>query len=187
MPPQYGYPGPVQQPSYPSQPPKKSNNKLIILIVTVVIAIAAVALFFIVTRTDKPQSDRQSNTSESSDTSTSYKPASQGASAQLDVKYKNDATRLTAAITEYTANNSGSLPSFLELNNDFIDRYLQGTFNSPATGTPYTFVESDPQANEMQYRASAICTEDNLMASGSSRQLAVRTLLSNGDYFCISN
>lgn len=62
--------------------------------------------------------------------------------SQRDTQRKNDASRLRAAITDYTSNNRGSLPiDDGKLKGDFIGNYvLKGgsTFNDPTTNSLYT-------------------------------------------------
>ena len=62
--------------------------------------------------------------------------------SQRDTQRKNDASRLRAAITDYTSNNRGSLPFDDQgLKSNFITNYvLKGgsTFNDPTTNSQYT-------------------------------------------------
>lgn len=64
--------------------------------------------------------------------------------SQRDTQRKNDASRLRAAITDYSSNNRGSLPfdgTKNTLKDGFITNYvLKGgsTFNDPTTNSPYT-------------------------------------------------
>jgi hypothetical protein len=185
----------VQSP-YPYQQPKQPNKLTPIIIGGVVILIGIVVGAFLLLGGGKPESSNQSNTNQSAtaeqdevveETEQEQTAEPSVEQSQLDTQQKNSAAKLTAAITEYTANNNGKLPAASEINSAFITQYLNGTFNDPGTGSVYKIVETDPTAGEIQYKTASTCGSDNTVVAGSRRQIAVRVPLSNGTYYCASN
>jgi hypothetical protein len=185
----------VQSP-YPYQQPKQPNKLTPIIIGGVVILIGIVVGAFLMFGGDKPETTNQSNTNQSTtaeqdevaeETEQEQTAEPSAEQPQLDTQQKNSAAKLTAAVTEYTANNNGILPAASEINSTFITQYLNGTFNDPNTGGAYKIVETDPDAGEIQYKTASTCGSDNTIVAGSRRQVAVRVPLSNSNYYCTSN
>lgn len=112
--------------------------------------------------------------------------------SQRDTQRKNDASRLRAAITDYTSNNRGSLPIVDgKLKGDFITNYvLKGgsTFNDPTTNSPYTVKVGvgtpDAAMGSMLVSNKAKCGDDGRIEDqGEAIVVSVRT--ENGVGNCV--
>lgn len=106
---------------------------------------------------------------------------------QANTKHKTNLAKLIAAVSQYSANNNGKLPTVSDIDSDFISQYLNGQFNDPNTNSPYKIVNADPKSGEVQYKTSSTCGSDNAITAGGRRQVAVRVLLSDSTYHCTSN
>ncbi|MDO4868441.1 MAG: type II secretion system protein [bacterium] len=114
--------------------------------------------------------------------------------SQRDTQRKNDASRLRAAVTDYTSNNRGSLPwAGANLKSDFISKYITtdqtSTFNDPSTNseykvTPASGATAAPTAlGEMKLSNKAKCGTDGAIVAGNSIVVSVKT--ENGVANCV--
>ena len=114
--------------------------------------------------------------------------------SQRDTQRKNDASRLRAAVTDYTSNNRGKLPwDGTALNGDFISKYITTnettTFNDPSTNSQYTVVPATgatgaPTAlGQMKVSNNAKCGTDGAIVAGSGIAVSVKT--ENGVANCV--
>jgi len=110
---------------------------------------------------------------------------------QRDTQRRNDLGRAVTAVTNWSANNNGAVPSNATGNNSDIaevdDDYLNAgddEFADPREGD-YTFVASadDPDVGEIHYRAGVSC-ESN---SAGSRTFKITTQLEGGGIYCQDN
>jgi prepilin-type N-terminal cleavage/methylation domain-containing protein len=121
--------------------------------------------------------------------------------SQRDTQRKNDVSRAVTAITNYTSNNRGALPT---LNAAFVSSYLAvsgDTFSDPS-GSTYvftssstatlsgTFTASGSGANQgvIYYSVGSTCgsTSDTIVDAG-ARKVALRIYLEGGGFFCQNN
>ena len=121
--------------------------------------------------------------------------------SQRDTQRKNDASRLRAAVTDYTSNNRGKLPwDGNTLAANFISSYLlaeragqagsgSSTFNDPSTNqqytvTPATGAHAAPTAlGNMIVSNQAKCGTDGAIIAGSGIAVSVKT--ENGVANCV--
>lgn len=129
--------------------------------------------------------------------------------SQRDTQRKNDLSRAITAVTSYTSNNRGALPTF---NAAFIGNYLSvggDTFIDPSgantavpAATTYTFTlsgtgtqpvlagvfDSATKQNVIYYTTGAICGNGggDTVAAG-NRKVALRMYLEGGGIDCINN
>lgn len=197
-PPQIFSPGqaPTQtQPQGTFVPAKQSNKVPAVLIGGAVVILGIAAGAFLLLGGGEPQPSNQENLAE--DNQSTVVPLEESVpeetvdtsddSAQKDNQHKNNVVRLIAAANEYAANNNGRLPTEADIDSTFLDQYMGGNFSSPDTSSPYALVETDPKTGEMQYMSSSTCGSDNTIILGSTRQVAVRVLLSTNAYYCATN
>lgn len=117
--------------------------------------------------------------------------------SQRDTQRKNDASRLRAAVTDYSSNNRGALPwtdvGTITDNSPFLTNYvLKGSsFNDPSTNAQYKVEVKDASQNEvsmsgaaggrataigtMYVAAKAACGNDGAIKSGNSIVVSVKT------------
>lgn len=113
--------------------------------------------------------------------------------SQRDTQRKNDASRLRAAVTDFTSNNRGALPwSGNTLNGNFIGNYVTvngSRFNDPSTNnlytvTPATGAHAAPTAlGSMVVSNQARCGNDGEIVGGNSIVVSVHT--ENGVANCV--
>ena len=115
--------------------------------------------------------------------------------SQRDTQRKNDASRLRAAVTDYTSNNRGKLPwTGTTLESDFIGKYITTnsttTFNDPSTNSEYKVGVIDPKTpasptaiGQMKVANQAKCGTDGAITTGSGIAVSVKT--ENGVANCV--
>ena len=115
--------------------------------------------------------------------------------SQRDTQRKNDASRLRAAVTDYTSNNRGKLPwTGTTLERDFISKYITTngttTFNDPSTNSEYKVGVIDPKTpaaptaiGQMKVANQAKCGTDGAIETGSGIAVSVKT--ENGVANCV--
>ncbi len=114
--------------------------------------------------------------------------------SQRDTQRKNDASRLRAAVTDYTSNNRGKLPwDGTTLKSDFISKYITTnettTFNDPSTNSQYTVTPATgattaPTAlGQMKVSNNAKCGTDGAIVAGNGITVSVKT--ENGVANCV--
>ena len=114
--------------------------------------------------------------------------------SQRDTQRKNDASRLRAAVTDYTSNNRGKLPwDGGGLKSDFISKYITTndttTFNDPSTNSKYTVNTATGETTapttlgEMKVSNQAKCGTDGAIVAGSGIAVSVKT--ENGVANCV--
>ena len=118
--------------------------------------------------------------------------------SQRDTQRKNDASRLRAAVTDFSSNNRGALPwSGNTLNGNFIDSYIlakqnnqaSSTFNDPSTNkqyevTPTKGAHGAPGTlGDMIVSNQAQCGTDGAIVAGNSIVVSVKT--ENGVANCV--
>lgn len=113
--------------------------------------------------------------------------------SQRDTQRKNDASRLRAAVTDFSSNNRGALPwSEGSLNGNFIGNYVTvngSRFNDPSTNnvytvTPATGAHGAPTAlGSMVVSNQARCGNDGEIVGGNSIVVSVHT--ENGVANCV--
>ncbi len=112
-----------------------------------------------------------------------------------DVQRQNDLARLSAELTNYSANNNGQFPSTLleSFNSDFgLDFFAENPeFNDPNTGNQYTIttvanVQTPPGLvlGDIQYQWPGKCAGSEFDDDASTRQAAIRILLESGETVC---
>ena len=128
---------------------------------------------------------------------------------QRDSQRKNDFSRLQTALTNYTSNNRGALPtnwttfetSYLKANNDsFVDP--SGPSTTQGSGvTAYVLTSSTTldissttfasAQNIIYYSAGYVCSATNnavvTTSGGGSRKVAFRMVLEGGGVICANN
>lgn len=126
--------------------------------------------------------------------------------SQRDTQRKNDVSRLQTALTNYTGNNRGSLPSnwstfvttYLTTNGDsFVDpsgpTSAQGTATTyvmtASTTSPLTTTFSGGGQNVIFYSVGYVCdtSDGTAITSGGSRKVAIRVALEGGGVYCLNN
>lgn len=125
--------------------------------------------------------------------------------SQRDTQRKNDLSRATTAVGNFTAANRGALPTnwdtfttqYLTTGGDtFIDP--AGTNTSNTTATYYIFTThdntqltgkfgSDTNQNIIYYTTSASCDVDGKVKDAGSRTVALRMYLEGGGVACQNN
>lgn len=113
--------------------------------------------------------------------------------SQRDTQRKNDASRLRAAVTDFSSNNRGSLPwSGNTLNGNFISNYVTvngSRFDDPTTNrvygvTPATGAHGAPTTlGNMVVSNQARCGNDGEIVAGNSIVVSVKT--ENGVANCV--
>ena len=114
--------------------------------------------------------------------------------SQRDTQRKNDASRLRAAVTDYTSNNRGKLPwDGAAPKPDFISKYITTnnttTFNDPSTNSEYkvasaTGATDAPTAlGQMKVSNNAKCGTDGAIVAGNGIAVSVKT--ENGVANCV--
>lgn len=121
--------------------------------------------------------------------------------SQRDTQRKNDVSRLVTAVTNYSSNNRGNLPTTQALWNGLITGYLTtggSTFTDPS-GTAYTLSKNTTNSIPTSYTSASSGTiyyspgytcdstaSANVVAS-SARQVAFRLVLEGGGVDCTNN
>ena len=114
--------------------------------------------------------------------------------SQRDTQRKNDASRLRAAVTDYTSNNRGNLPwDGANLKSDFISKYITTnnttTFNDPSTNSEYKVAsatgatDAPGELGRMKVSNNAKCGTDGAIVAGSGIAVSVKT--ENGVANCV--
>ena len=123
--------------------------------------------------------------------------------SQRDTQRKNDASRLRAAITDYSSNNRGKLPWASANENltdsSFISNYIlakkdsndtgSSSFNDPSTNNKYTVTTAQgahgapTDLGNMIVSNKAKCGNDGAIVSGNSIVVSVKT--ENGVANCV--
>ena len=113
--------------------------------------------------------------------------------SQRDTQRKNDASRLRAAVTDFSSNNRGSLPwNGNTLNGNFIGNYVTvngSRFDDPTTNrvygvTPATGAHAAPTTlGNMVVSNRARCGNDGEIVAGNSIVVSVKT--ENGVANCV--
>lgn len=117
--------------------------------------------------------------------------------SQRDTQRKNDASRLRAAVTDFTSNNRGSLPwtgtgTGNTLDRNFIGNYVtvnDSRFNDPSTNnvytvTPATGAHGAPTTlGNMVVSNRARCGTDGAIVAGNAIVVSVKT--ENGVANCV--
>ena len=113
--------------------------------------------------------------------------------SQRDTQRKNDASRLRAAVTDFSSNNRGLLPwSGNTLNGNFIGNYVTvngSRFDDPTTNrvygvTPATGAHAAPTTlGNMVVSNQARCDNDGEIVAGNSIVVSVKT--ENGVANCV--
>lgn len=125
--------------------------------------------------------------------------------SQRDTQRKDDLSRAMTAVTNYTTNNNGSLPTnwntfetkYLTASGDsFIDP--SGAGGNDSTATAYVFVsnqnsltgsfDADTTQNIIYYSVGYKCGSDSSsITKAGSRNVALRMYLENGGVVCQNN
>ena len=114
--------------------------------------------------------------------------------SQRDTQRKNDASRLRAAVTDYTSNNRGELPwDGAAPKPDFISKYITTnnttTFNDPSTNSQYTIAtatgatDAPTALGQMKVSNNAKCGTDGAIVAGNGIAVSVKT--ENGVANCV--
>ena len=114
--------------------------------------------------------------------------------SQRDTQRKNDASRLRAAVTDYTSNNRGNLPwDGANLKSDFISKYITTnnttTFNDPSTNSEYKVAsatgatDAPGELGRMKVSNQAKCGTDGAIVAGNGIAVSVKT--ENGVANCV--
>ncbi len=114
--------------------------------------------------------------------------------SQRDTQRKNDASRLRAAVTDYTSNNRGNLPwDGVNLKSDFISKYITTnnttTFNDPSTNSEYKVAsatgatDAPGELGRMKVSNNAKCGTDGAIVAGNGIAVSVKT--ENGVANCV--
>ena len=114
--------------------------------------------------------------------------------SQRDTQRKNDASRLRAAVTDYTSNNRGNLPwNGANLKSDFISKYITTnnttTFNDPSTNSEYKVAsatgatDAPGELGRMKVSNNAKCGTDGAIVAGNGIAVSVKT--ENGVANCV--
>lgn len=121
--------------------------------------------------------------------------------AQRDTQRKNDLSRAITALTSYTSNNRGALPTdtaagwnafttkYLTIGGDtFMDptgaNYIWITPGVPATVAAATFSSATPN---IYVTTGSVCNGEVLTTGQGSRKVAFQTKLEGGGIACASN
>lgn len=124
--------------------------------------------------------------------------------SQRDTQRKNDLSRAMTAISNFSADNRGNLPTnwatfetqYLTNNGDtFIDP--SGAGSTDTSATRYLFAPgvngdltgsfSNDTQNIIYYNTSAICTSGGGIDDAGSRRVAIRMYLEGGGVYCLNN
>ena len=101
-------------------------------------------------------------------------------SSQRDTSTKNDLSMLSAAITSYSANNRGALPSDEEFTSgNFVSANLDSYFDKSIV------VNGEPSNDTILFVRGVKCEEDG--GATGARYYSLKTLLENGTVYCQSN
>ena len=114
--------------------------------------------------------------------------------SQRDTQRKNDASRLRAAVTDYTSNNRGKLPwDGATPKSDFISKYITTnnttTFNDPSTNSQYSLAtatgatDAPTALGQMKVSNNAKCGTDGAIVAGNGIAVSVKT--ENGVANCV--
>ena len=125
--------------------------------------------------------------------------------SQRDTQRKNDASRLRAAVTDYSSNNRGRMPFNVQnggsgnLEDRFISNYVlaerngqrgtgSSTFNDPSTNTDYNVIVGrgamdNAQLGTMRVASASRCGDNGQIVDGNSIVVSVKT--ENGVANCV--
>lgn len=127
-----------------------------------------------------------------------------------DAQRRTDVGRLLTALTSYTSNNRGSLPSasgWSSFANTYLaangDTFIDPSGPSPSQGSGQSTYQLTARAvaqgeitetfsnsqNVMYYTTGAICSTDNGAAAvaAGARKVAFRVVLEGGGVYCVNN
>ncbi|MDB5161858.1 MAG: integral rane protein [Candidatus Saccharibacteria bacterium] len=101
-------------------------------------------------------------------------------SSQRDTSSKNDLSMLSSAITSYSTNNRGALPSDDEFTSgSFVSSNLDSYFDKKIV------VSGEPSTDSILFVRGVKCDEDG--GATGARYYSLKTLLENGSVYCQSN
>jgi len=116
--------------------------------------------------------------------------------SQRDTQRHTDIGRLRTAITNYSGNHQGTLPT---VDNAFLDKYLRvnsDKFQDPR-GTDYTIdtttnpdltIKYSETAPKVYYKTGVTCNDDGTFKTGAAtRVFAISMVLESGDLYCLGN
>ena len=106
-----------------------------------------------------------------------------------DTQLRNDAGVLLESLERHAEANNGT---YLQVTPqevaEFAATYLPSEFLYKPTGLPYELVTQPPEEGELQYVSGAQCGLDqNIALSDNESSVAIRVLLSTGEFYCIDN
>lgn len=115
---------------------------------------------------------------------------------QRDTQRRADLGRTLSAVQTYQGNNNGKAPTDLA---DFTTKYLKvgdDGYTDPS-GTDYSLVAknvatpadliTEPPEGQIWYYSKGKCDGENVVATTSARNIAVRVNLENGGAYCQDN
>ena len=175
-----------QLPQPTPQPPQeygggRSKSPILAIAIIGVLLLTIIAIVTIVlTSDDTPQPMADNNSS--------LETESLATAANSSIR-RTDVGRLVAAISSHTTNQSGNMPSVVEVNQSVIPSYIIGDrrlddFNDPTSMERYVVVAGTPELGEIQYQAGGICQGDEII-DGSPRSFALRVPLESGEFLSL--
>lgn len=173
----------------PLTPLPKTSNKIKKIILALVILAGLIAGFFLLLNYQK--GIKKANIPDDSSQELTYKTQNQTSESTetLAIEYEkqrnSDLNSFYTAVTEFMANNNGQFPKITEIDNQFIEQYLKGSFKDPETKMIYHIVESNPSSGEIQFKTTSACSDDNQINAAGSRDFTLRMMLNNGSYYCL--
>ena len=113
---------------------------------------------------------------------------SEPANSQAIVSKQNAVNQLLAYAEMFAADNNGQYPaSSSTLIDDLGQFFINDPLVDPDTGERYLFTSVNPAIGELQYSVGSACSDSNLLTSAGGRDIAVRVLLSEDNYYCQDN
>lgn len=107
---------------------------------------------------------------------------------QTEASKKQAVNQLLAYAEMFAAENNGQYPqSSNTLTDDLGQFFINDPLVDPDTGERYLFTPSNPQIGELQYSVGSSCLENNFLTSAGGRDIAVRVLISEENYYCQDN
>lgn len=163
------------------QPPRQTGTfnrkKLLIFIGGALLLLAVIIIGVVVALGGEGENDEAPSGSD---------PAQITAS---DSRRKTDAGVLVVAIKTYTSDKKGKLLTVTPSNVELLQKqYLPESFTDPTTNEPYNIITDVPTTGEFQYVTGAQCGPDNTISkTEDDAQFAIRTLLENGNFYCVDS
>ena len=104
-------------------------------------------------------------------------------------KRKTHLGKLVAWTEQYAANNSGQYPKSASTVAQDLASSIESDedFQDPVQKQPYAFTADDPAVGVIQYLTSHSCDGENAKPQSSQRRILFRTLLDDGNFYCIDN